>query len=700
MLLGFVAGALAIVALGYAGITFLTPPPVATPIDAALAPLAELDNTWGTYLSEREWGTPREDVAGNPWGMTWTGAITTDYRDGDDGIAGWTDSKGEFRLGWAFWDGTQDHVTERFDGLSGPAGPAGEGISDDRQFLENSAAHAYSRLTYLYPKSTRWFSISLEAARYNSSSMALEATVTNTTSDARTLNVVFKSWMGQNNELEPLSDGVLMHGTDSYVAVIGQPPSEWQISADKGALDANLRGTGLDGNQDGNIAALAYKLEIPAGAKSVIRIGAAQVKVTAATPDAAARSQAWQDAAARQAQSDSIIAARAAENDGTFDSQVTQHTALYSQALSSLLWNETYYAWNGDSAVNPGFGGKVDAHDVLLLPDKWEYPWPRSWETAFESVTASLIDPALAQDQLRFMLSDRWQQADGHVPCSEWQMATECPPIFAWAAWRVYEQGHDLEFLQDVYPGLQRLYDYWWSHETVGGALFGGGALGMDNLPRAGTGAAQADGTAWMAFFARDMARIASELRDTSGSERYWVDRGTIQDALNTHLWDNQTGFYYDLNTDGTLFKQKSYSGLIPLIAGAVPPERLLAILSALRDTGAFLSPGGIRSLSAQSNLYEPGPAGTGINTNWRGPVWVPINYLLIGVLQDVDPSLAEDVRDRVVGNVEADWQSSGRLHEFFDGDSGVGLGADEDAGWTALVANLVHENWPAPATQ
>jgi glycogen debranching enzyme len=140
----------------------------------------------------------------------------------------------------------------------------------------------------------------------------------------------------------------------------------------------------------------------------------------------------------------------------------------------------------------------------------------------------------------------------------------------------------------------------------------------------------------------------------------------------------------------------KSYSGLVPFIAGVVPPERVPSVLSALHDPAEFLSPAGIRSLSADSSLYEPDTAGKGINANWRGPVWLPINYLLVEALTDVDPSLAEDVRDRVVNSVEADWRATGRIHEFFDGDSALGLGSDENAGWTALVASLIHDAWPA----
>lgn len=698
LLLGIVAGVLAVVALVYAGITILSPQPAPTPVALDLQPASALDKSWGTYLGEREWGTPREAVGDNGWGLSWRGAITTPYKYGDDGICGWSDSASQFRMGWAFWDGTQDHVTERFTGLSNPSGPAGEQITDDRVFHENSPTHAYDRLTYHYPMPDEWFSIDCEAARYDSTSMTLTATVTNTTSDARSVDVVFKAWTGDGEQVTPLTNGLMLPGPTSYVAVVGQAPSEWQISGDKGALDNNLRGEGLDGDQGGNIGALAYRLEIPAGQESVIRIGAAQAAFDDVTSADAARSEATTMAGDRLDQSDQIVSLRKAETEDDFVGDVTQHAPLYQQALMSMLWNETYYTWDGTSGVNPAYDGKVDAHDLLILPDKWEYPWPAGWDMAFNSVTASLVDQQLAQNQLQFLLSDRWEQPDGHIPCNEWQMGDECPPVYAWAVWTVYEQSHDLDFLQSVYPGLQKNYAYWWSHNLVGDALFTGGALGMDNLPRGDGSAAQADASGWMAFYARDMARIASELRDTAGSESYWVDRGKIQTAINTTLWDPNTSFYYDLNADGSFVEQKSYSGLVPLIAGVVPPEQVPLMTDALRDPSQFLSVGGIRSLSAASADYLPNTAGPGVNSNWRGPVWLPVNYLLIQELNDVDPSLAEDVRDRVVNNVETDWRATGRLHEFFNGDTGVGLGADEQAGWTALVANLIAQSWPAAA--
>jgi hypothetical protein len=700
LVFGLVAGALAVVALVIAGIAFVIQPPAPTLPALEMTPAGDLDQRWGTYLSERGWGTPREAIGGNGWGLSWRGAIATPYKFSDDGIGGVTDVNNEFNLGWAFWDSAQDHVTERFDGFTNPQGPAGEQISDDRVFHENGPTHAYDHLTYRYPTADKSFTIDLETARFDDSSMTIVATVTNTTTEPRALDVVFKGWMAPSGSVDPLSDGLVLDGRASVVAVVGQKPSDWQITPDKGALDTNLRGTGLVGDQGGTIGALAYRLEVPGSGQSVIRIASAEVMLTDANGDPSqAATTAADKARAVLARSDETVQARHQEANGLYAGQVTDHEAVYRQALMSLLWNETYYRWDGTTGVAPDWAGKVDAHDVLILPDKWEFPWLASWDSAFQAVTASLIDPRIAEDQLRFILSDRWEQSDGHIPCGEWVMADECPPIFAWAAWRVYEVSHDEAFLADVYPGLQRNYDYWWSHNMVGDGLFTGGFLGMDNLPRSATaGLARVDASAWMALFARDMARIASELGDPQTSQRYWIDRGGIQDAINAHLWDDATGFYYDLNADGSFVTQKSYAGLVPLIAGVVPDARLPSILSALRDENQFLSVAGVRSLSRASPAYLPGTAGHGVNSNWRGPVWVPINYMLVEALSGIDPSLASDIRSRVVGTVEQDWLNTGRFHEFFDGDTGVGRGADDQVGWTALVANLIHEGWPAPA--
>jgi hypothetical protein len=683
-----------LLAISALGVVALEPRPAPSP-QAALAPLDELDRRWGTYMSEREWGTPREALGADGWGLSWRGAIDTDYRYSDDGIAGVTDENNEFRVSWAFWDGRAPHITERFYGISNPQGEAGETILEDRVFLENTPAHAYSRMAYRYPSERPTFDIQLEQAKVDSLRQVMVATVTNTAASERTIDVVLKARMDPTATIEPIANGLRLLGSTSTLTIVGDQTDRWQIVSGKDALDRNLRADRLVGDEGGHIGALAYRLTIPPESTASVRVALVETRPTnnngPPPPDPATTAD---SAAPLLRQARTITGMRRLEARQLFIGDVSDHGELYRQSLMTLLWNQSFYSWDGTSGVDPRWSGRVDARDVLIVPDKWEYPWLGSWQGAFHSVAASLVDSEVAADQLRFILSDSWQQPDGHIPCGEWVMEAECPPIFAWAAWRVYQVSRDRDFLAEVYPALQEHYDYWWQSHHLGDDLFTGGFLGMDNLPRS-PGQAQADASAWMAFFARDLVRIASELRDVDASDRYWADRGRIQDAINTQLWDEETDFYYDRSADGGFVLHKSYSGLIPLIAGVVPADRMPAILASLRDEGQFLAPGGIRSMSAASPLYQPGLGDRGVNANWRGPVWLPINYLLVRSLLEADPFFAHDLRHRLVTTVEESWRETGRLFEAYDGDTSEGLGADT-SGPTALVANLIAEGWPA----
>ncbi len=691
---------------GSAPTTGATPLATAAPT-FALAPWNSLDRRWGTYLSEREWGNPREAVGGNGWGLGYGLAQRIEYQFGEDGIAGLEDDRGEFHVGWAFWDGTQKHITERLYGLTNAQGEHGETIAENRVFHENTPTHSYARYEYHYPTvqpgstvpplatidtQPGTFTIELEAAKADSSTMALRATVTNTSAAPARLDVVLKGWLSPGASVTSgPGRGIELHGASSIVALVpATSPAGVEITGTKGALDTDLRaGTLTSGS--GHIGALDERSEIPAGATVTWTFGMAEATGT----DASAAGAAVNRAALVAAGAASVLEARRAEADGLYAGDVTQHGALYQALLMDTLWNETYYRWDGSGA---SFAGTVDAHDVLVMPDKWEFPWPASWDNAFQAVVASLASPAIGQAQLRFLLSDRWQQPDGHVPCAEWVMNDECPPILGWAAWEVYSAAKDRGFLESVYPALQREYAYWQQAEQVRGQphLYSAGFLGMDNLPRDG-GAPRVDASAWMAFFARSMDRIATELGDAKAASTYASDVRDISAAVNGALWNEQDGIYEDLDSNGGFIREPSYAGLVPLIAGIAPPDRQARLLAELRDPGGFLSPSGIRSVPKSNAAYQPGYADAGgVNSNWLGPVWVPLNFLLVRTLTSIDPSLAAEVRDRLVGTVEADWRATGHVHEYYDAETGQGIGADAQTGWTALVANLIHDAWPA----
>jgi Mannosylglycerate hydrolase MGH1-like glycoside hydrolase domain len=179
-----------------------------------------------------------------------------------------------------------------------------------------------------------------------------------------------------------------------------------------------------------------------------------------------------------------------------------------------------------------------------------------------------------------------------------------------------------------------------------------------------------------------------------------------------------------------------------------VDEERLRRLLSAMLNPNEFLSDHGLRALSrrhhdhpltidiagVQSTLdYEPAESTTplfGGNSNWRGPIWFPINYLLAGVLRVYHRYLgpgftvecptgsgchltldqaADEIANRLIGifrrgddgtrpvfgayrlpQEDVAWRDRLLFHEYFHGDTGAGLGASHQTGWTGLVANLI----------
>ena len=184
------------------------------------------------------------------------------------------------------------------------------------------------------------------------------------------------------------------------------------------------------------------------------------------------------------------------------------------------------------------------------------------------------------------------------------------------------------------------------------------------------------------------------------------------------------------------------------LLLGVVEVDRLDRLIARLLDESEFLSPHGLRSLSAYhrdhpyaidveeykaSIDYEPGESTTymfGGNSNWRGPVWFPLNYLVCDSLERLGryykddgrlefptgsgnflshEAVANELRRRLISLFLLDaegrrpcfgdsekfatdprWRDNVLFHEYFHGDTGMGLGASHQTGWTGLVADLI----------
>ena len=110
---------------------------------------------WGPYLSERQWGTVREDYSrdGTAWEyLPHDHARSRAYRWGEDGIAGISDNHQRLCFAWAFWNGRDPILKERLFGLSGPQGNHGEDVKECYFYLDSTPTHSYMKYLYKYPQ--------------------------------------------------------------------------------------------------------------------------------------------------------------------------------------------------------------------------------------------------------------------------------------------------------------------------------------------------------------------------------------------------------------------------------------------------------------------------------------------------------------------------------------------------------------------
>ena len=110
---------------------------------------------WGPYLSERQWGTVREDYSadGNAWQyFTHDHARSRAYHWGEDGLAGFCDLKQRLCFALSLWNGKDPILKERLFGLSNAEGNHGEDVKEYYFYLDSTPTHSYMKWLYKYPQ--------------------------------------------------------------------------------------------------------------------------------------------------------------------------------------------------------------------------------------------------------------------------------------------------------------------------------------------------------------------------------------------------------------------------------------------------------------------------------------------------------------------------------------------------------------------
>jgi hypothetical protein len=855
---------------------------------------------WGPYLSERQWGTVREDYSdnGDAWSyLSHDQARSRAYHWGEDGLAGLSDDKQRLCFALALWNGRDPILKERLFGLTNAEGNHGEDVKEYYFYLDSTPTHSYMKWLYKYPQASypyqdlietnhrrtrlepeyelldtrifdedRYWDAVVEYAKSSPEDILIRITATNRGPEAATLHILPTLWFRNTWTWSPDTPKPTLHRAPSteglgiivashaelgvrWLYVDGIAPllfTENETNSERlfgtpnagrfvkdginrcvveGAPDA------VNPDQTGTKAAAHHQFLVGPGQCAVVRLRLADW-APGTVPDPFADFTTTLDA--RRQEADDFY------REITPPSTSADAASVMRQAYAGMLWSKQYYfldteLWLREHGVAPldsstrpirnrGWEHMVN-DDVILMPDKWEYPWYAAWDLAFHTIVLSSVDVELAQQQLDLMLREFYLHPSGQIPAYEWNFGDVNPPVHAWATLFIYRMEQtlrgagDVEFLKRSFEKLMSNFSWWVNRkDRFGKGVFEGGFLGLDNigvfdrsapLPTGGY-LEQADGTAWMSLFCQTMLEIGVELaaydRSFEDLTARFVDYFLwIGAAINRNgddsMWDEEDGFYYDLlrlpDGSATRLKVRSIVGLLPLCAATVTepwqlervprlveqwharvkrmPElmanlqpvgdqyaghagrslfalvnsdRLRRILGRMLDEAEFLSPYGIRSLSRHHaehpylfNVhgqeyrvgYLPAESDSGMfggNSNWRGPVWMPINVLLyrallqfyayygdafkvecptgsgrLMTLFEVAQELAtrltriflRDERGQrpVFGGsqkfqTDPHWRDYILFYEYFHGDDGAGLGAGHQTGWTGLVATLM----------
>ncbi|MEP7229900.1 MAG: glucosidase [Ginsengibacter sp.] len=847
---------------------------------------------WGPYLSERQWGTVREDYGhlGDAWNyFPFDQSHYRAYLWGEDGIAGISDLFQNLCFAITLWNRKDPILKERLFGLGNTDGNHGEDVKELYYYLDNLPTHYYMEYLYKYPQrefpyeelkrenrqraknepeyeildtgifdNNQYFDVHVTYAKQGSQDIFIKINIHNRYSESAAITVLPTLWFYNRLSNKRLVNGPVISdynkttvkaihqrlgtyylyfpttratfytqnetNTEKVAGIPNDTPFVKDAFHDAIINKKNIKS--LRTSTSGTKFAPIYDLTIEGGKSKTLYLRLTNKELANGFEEGF----------------ENIFTTRKAEADEFYNAVLPGGISpelrnIQRQALAGLLWSKQFYHYdverwlNTSDGITPVNQGKLMGRNhewkhlknqnILLMPDKWEYPWYAAWDLAFHCIPMAMLDPGFAKDQLILIMREWYMKPDGQLPAYEWHFSDVNPPVQAWAALQVYRieksmtGNGDINFLKRIFQKLIINFTWWINRKDASGNnIFQGGFLGLDNIgvfnrsieTPGNHQLEQADGTSWMGMYALNMMDMALEI---SMADETFEDTATkffehfvlIAEALNLHgLWNDDDKFFYDILSKAganpmhlriqsivgitTLFavsiiekkvldklsdfrKRSTWfekyrkknnrfwpneekTGGEKLLLSLVPQDRLKNILERLLNEDEFLSPGGIRALSKYheknpysvyiDNIeyaiqYDPGDSTSsffGGNSNWRGPVWIPINYILIQSIRKYGEfygddlmvdyptgsgnkinlcQVADELSKRVISLFEKNeegkrniygkdnpfYQLPGNEHlilfyEYFHGDNGNGLGANHQTGWTSLVAQLISE--------
>ncbi len=498
---------------------------------------------WGPYLSERQWGTVREDYS--PDGTCWEyfshdHARSRAYRWGEDGLLGICDDQCRLAFALALWNERDPILKERLFGLTGPEGNHGEDVKELYYYLDSTPTHSYLKALYKYAQAPypyerlveenrgrgkdapelelvdtgvfddqRYFDVLVEYAKAAPEDVLVRITVANRGPEQATIHVLPSLWFrntwdwgreGDNFPPRP----VLRRAGPAEIAAEHPTLGAYRLAADQGPANEPPRLLFTE-----NASNLTRLFGVPNPApyvKDAFHTLVIEGDEGAVNPaEHGTKAAAWyrlKVGAGGEAQR--IMEADRFHTALTPAAATPEERTVLRQARAGLLWSKQVYYYDvpewlaGDPAQPPPPAARRSGRnadwthlnnlDVISMPDKWEYPWYAAWDLAFHMIPFAKLDPEFAKHQLVLLLREWYMHPNGQIPAYEFAFGDVNPPVHAWSCWRVYKMtgprgARDRLFLERTFQKLLLNFTWWVNRKDPEGKhLFAGGFLGLDNI--------------------------------------------------------------------------------------------------------------------------------------------------------------------------------------------------------------------------
>ncbi len=271
-----------------------------------------------------------------------------------------------------------------------------------------------------------------------------------------------------------------------------------------------------------------------------------------------------------------------------------------------------------------------------------------------------------------------------------------CHPLAAWAELESYRQTGDSARVATVWPALVRQYEALQTHLRHRSGLYVADWASMDNSPRNVRLGCGVDASCEMVLFAQSLAElgpVAARMAEAEGrfpeglaarrrATRLAEEAEALAMVVRERMWDDATGFFYDLRLDGSRSDIATAAAFWALAAGVATPVQADRLCTLLSDPDTFGRPCGVPSLSAAAPGYD------GRGGYFRGAVWPPLMLMVTrGLCRYGQHGLARELAMRHVEAVAAVAAETGTFYENYAPDSAApGRPARADfVGWGAV---------------